>query len=107
MVLYRSNHSVMEQMANSTPEQTKAIMDQWMTWSQRAGGAVVDMGAPLGDPKALGQGMPAMAGYVGGYSIVEAESSDAAAKLFGDHPHLQAPGGSSIEFLEMLPMREM
>jgi uncharacterized NAD(P)/FAD-binding protein YdhS len=40
------------------------------------------------------------------YSIVEAESHEAAAKLFENHPHLQIPQ-SSIEVMEVKPMRGM
>jgi hypothetical protein len=44
---------------------------------------------------------------VGGYSILQAESHDAAAKLFGkDHPHLQMPG-AWIEIVEIMPMPGM
>ena len=41
---------------------------------------------------------------VSGYSIVQAESRDAAAELFKDHPHLRMPADSSIELLEFLPL---
>jgi hypothetical protein len=44
---------------------------------------------------------------VGGYSIVQAESADAAAKLFGrEQPHLQMPG-AWIEIVEIMPMPGM
>ena len=41
---------------------------------------------------------------ISGYSMVQAESRDAAARLFEDHPHLEMPGDSSIELLEFLPL---
>ena len=40
------------------------------------------------------------------YSIIEAESHEAAAKSFEDHPHLQIPE-SSIEVMEIRPMGGM
>jgi uncharacterized NAD(P)/FAD-binding protein YdhS len=40
------------------------------------------------------------------YSVVEAESHEAAAKSFEDHPHLQIPQ-SSIEVMEIRPMTGM
>jgi len=44
---------------------------------------------------------------IGGYSIVQAVSPDAATKLFGkDHPHLQVPG-AWIEIIEIMPIPEM
>ena len=42
-----------------------------------------------------------------GYSVVQAESHDAATKIFGkDHPHLQMPG-AWIEIIEIMPMPGM
>ena len=44
---------------------------------------------------------------VGGYSVVQAESHDAATKIFGqDHPHLMMPG-AWIEITEIMPMPGM
>jgi hypothetical protein len=44
---------------------------------------------------------------IGGYSIVQAESHDAAAKIFGkDHPHLHMPG-AWIEIVEIMPLPGM
>jgi hypothetical protein len=40
------------------------------------------------------------------YAIIQAESHEAAAKLFKDHPHLQIPQ-SSIEVMEIHPLRGM
>jgi hypothetical protein len=45
---------------------------------------------------------------VGGYSIVQAQSHDAAAKMFGkDHPHLQMMQGAWIEIVEIMPIPGM
>ncbi len=40
------------------------------------------------------------------YAIAEAESHDAAAKTFKDHPHLQIPQ-ASIEVMEINPLHGM
>ena len=64
-----------------------------MDWSERNRDAIVELGSPLGGDS-----------DVSGYSIVQAESRDAAAELFKDHPHLRMPGDSSIELLEFLPL---
>lgn len=104
LVLYRSSVSAKEQMAKATPAQAKAGMDAWAAWGQKAAAAIVDMGAPVGD-SALLKGTPGP-GFVGGYSIVQAASLDAAKRLFDGHPHFEAPGGS-IEIFEMLAMPGM
>jgi hypothetical protein len=101
LVLYRSTVSAKDQMAKSTPEQAKAGMDAWMSWAQRSATALVDLGAPVGEATVL-KGTAGQ-GYIGGYSIVQAESIDAAKKIFDAHPHFEAPGGA-IELLELLPM---
>jgi hypothetical protein len=93
LVLYRSAVSAADQMAAATPEQAEAGMNAWMDWSERNRDAIVELGSPLGGDS-----------DVSGYSIVQAESRDAAAELFEDHPHLRMPGGSSIELLEFLPL---
>ena len=93
-------------MANATPEQMQAGLDAWMAWAKEAGDAVVDLGAPLGDVRRVGGGS-ASEGYVSGFSIIEADSGDAAVALLNDHPHLHTPGGNSIEVLEFLQLPGM
>jgi hypothetical protein len=101
LVLYRSSVSAQQQMSTATPEQAKAGMDAWMAWAKKSGAALVDMGAPVGETALLkGTAGP---GYVGGYSLVQADSLEKAKGLFDDHPHFRAPG-AAIELLELLPM---
>ena len=104
VVLYRASTSAADQMANATPEQMRAGMDAWMSWSQRAGSAIVDLGTPLGNGRHIaGDGAAASDSDVSGFSILQAESADTALELLRDHPHLHMPG-SSIELLEAMPM---
>jgi hypothetical protein len=105
LVLYRSSISAKQQMASATPEQGKAGMDAWMGWAKRSGAALVEMGAPTGDSTLL-RGAASTPGFIGGYSIVQADSVDAARKLFDAHPHFEAPGGA-IELLELISMPGM
>ena len=101
LVLYRSKMTADQQMAQSTPEQAQAGMDAWMAWAERAGDAVVDLGTPLEVVDAGGDsGDP-----IGGYSILQAESSEALAKVLQGHPHLAM--GGTIETLECLSMPGM
>jgi YCII-related domain len=101
LVLYRAKTTAAEQMAQGTPEQAKASMDAWMAWAQKAGDAVVDLGAPLGIIEPGGDsGDP-----VGGYSILQAESADAVTAVLQGHPH--TAWGGTIEILEALQMPGM
>ena len=101
LVLYRAPLSAREQMENVTPEQAQAGMDLWMAWAGRAGDAIVDLGAPLGDAATVGNGEAY--GDVVGYSILEAASRDAVVELVQDHPHFHTRGGQ-VEVHEMLPV---
>jgi hypothetical protein len=101
LVLYRATSTAAEQMASGTPEQAQAGMEAWMAWAQRAGDAVVDLGAPLAVVEAGGDaGDP-----IGGYSVLQAEDAEALVKVLDGHPH--AAMGGTIEILEFLPMPGM
>jgi hypothetical protein len=101
LVLYRAPISAREQMASATPEQAKAGMDAWMAWSGKAGGAIVDLGAPLGEGATVGG--DASDGDIAGFSILEADSQQAVVDLLNDHPHFHTPDGQ-IEVHQLLAM---
>src|SRR4051794_22088469 len=102
MVLYRSSVDAMEQMSSASPEQAQEGMQMWMKWAEKSGPALVDLGSPVGKSQTLPAGSDTGV-PVGGFSVIEADSADAAKKLVDDHPHLHAPG-AVIEVLEYLPM---
>jgi hypothetical protein len=97
LVLYRSTMTAGEQMGQSTPEQAQAGMDAWMAWAEKAGDAIVDLGAPLATVEAGGDsGDP-----IGGYSILQADSRDALEQVLDGHPHRQIGTIQTLEFLSM------
>ena len=101
LVLYRAATTAAEQMAAGTPEQARAGMDAWMTWAQRAGDAVVDLGSPLTVVEPGGDaGDP-----IGGFSVLQADDAEALVKVLDGHPHTAM--GGTIEILEFLPMPGM
>jgi hypothetical protein len=109
MVLYMAPSAQFEQMMkNATPEQQQKGMDAWMKWMNANKASLADGGAPLGKTKRVdANGTKDTKNEVGGYSIVQAESHDAAAKMFGkDHPHLHVPG-AWIEIVEIMPIPGM
>jgi hypothetical protein len=103
MVLYMANAADFERMMKeSTPEQQKKGMDAWMKWMGDHKASIVEGGAPLGKTKRVdSKGTSDTKNDIGGYSIVQAETAEDAAKLFGkDHPHLQMPG-AWVEIIEV------
>jgi hypothetical protein len=101
LVLYRSTTTAAEQMATTTPEQAQAGMQAWMTWAQKAGPALVELGSPLSQVTSGGNaGDP-----IGGYSILQADDPTALAAVLEGHPH--TAWGGTIEVLEFLPMPGM
>ncbi|MBV9349170.1 MAG: hypothetical protein JO026_00275 [Patescibacteria group bacterium] len=107
IALYLAPVSVLEEMANATPEQAKAGMNAWMAWAKKTGSALIEMGAPLGNAKHITRnGIADAKSEVCGYSIVEAASAEEAAKLFEDHPHVRAMMSASVEVLEFMPMED-
>jgi len=112
LVLYRaegalSGMSVAEMMANSTPEQMEAGMALWRAWYQKAGSAVIDLGAPLDKSTMVtgGAGAPSKTSITG-YTLLQAASLEEALDLVKDHPHFHAPG-SSVQILECVLMPGM
>lgn len=105
LLLYRSSVSAEDQMSGATPEQAQAGMDAWMAWGRQAGPAITDMGSPTQTVATVGEG-PAASGYIGGYSLMEAESIEALTALLDGHPHLMMPG-NAIEVCELLAMPGM
>ena len=62
-------------------------------------------GGPLGKTKrADASGVSDIKNLMAGYIVVRAESHDAAAKLFENHPHFTIFPGESVEIMEELPI---
>jgi hypothetical protein len=109
MAIYMASGADFEKMMrNSTPEQRNKGMEAWKKWMNENKASILEGGAPLGKTKrADATGVSDRKNNIGGYSIVQAETHDAAAKLFGrDHPHLQMPG-AWVEIIEIMPLPGM
>jgi hypothetical protein len=77
----------------------------WGDWMTQHQSAIAVAGGPLGKTKRVARGgisdtRNAMTGYV----VVQAESHEAAAKLFENHPHFSIFPGESVEIMECLPI---
>jgi len=77
----------------------------WHEWGGSLGAAIVDQGSPLGKTKrAAPEGIKDIKNGMTGYVIVEADSHEAAARLFANHPHFTIFPGDSVEIMECLPL---
>jgi hypothetical protein len=80
-------------------------MQAWNDWGQKHKAAILDMGSPLGKTKrADKRGISDARNAMAAYTIVQAESHEAAAKIFENHPHFTIFPGESIEIMECLPI---
>ena len=79
----------------------RAGIEAWMAWGQKHAASILDQGNPLGKTKrAAPEGLSDIKNVMTGYVIIEAESHEAAAKLFEQHPHFTIFPGDSVEIME-------
>lgn len=95
----------MEAMQTQKPEDMQAEQAKWMAWAQNCGDHLVEMGSPLYNGRTLTPGgIKDSASPVTGYSVLQAESREAAEKMLEEHPHLTWIEGCTIELMECMEM---
>lgn len=76
----------------------------WGEWMMANKAAIVDNGGPLGKTKrTAAKGVSDTKNSMTAYVIVHAESHEAAARMFENHPHFTIFPGDSVEIMECLP----
>lgn len=101
-------------MGAANPERGPADLSQdemakgmaaWTKWMSDNAKVIVDHGGPLGKTlKTSKAGVGKTSNLVAAYVIVQAESQEAAAKMFEGHPHFSVFPGDSVEVMEVLPI---
>lgn len=82
-----------------------AGMKGWGDWMATHKAALVFEGGPLGKTKrASGAGVSDTKNNMAGYVVVRAETHEAAARMFENHPHFAIFPGDSVEIMECLPI---
>jgi len=77
----------------------------WGDWMIAHQAAIVEQGGPLGKTKrTAAQGVSDTKNSMSGYILVQAESHEAAARMFAHHPHFTIFPGDSVEIMEVLPI---
>jgi hypothetical protein len=83
----------------------KEGMAAWKAWVEKNHAAIVSMGGPLGKTKKVSQqGSEDTSNHMGAFTVVRADSHEAAAKLFDKHPHFSIFPGDSVEVMPVLPI---
>jgi hypothetical protein len=86
----------------------KRGIEAWGGWMQKHQSSIVVTGGPLGKTKKAGpNGITDISNHMAGFVIVQAESHEAAAKLFENHPHFSIFPGEGVEIMPVLPIPGM
>ena len=89
-------------------QREKAGMEGWMAWGEKNKAAIVENGGPLGKTKRVDRdGVSDIRNAMAAYTIVQADSHEAAARLFENHPHFTIFPGEGVEIMEILPIPTM
>jgi hypothetical protein len=89
-----------------SPEEGAKMMGKWKAWVGSLGDAMVNPGTPLGNSKTVSSSAITNGGGpnpLSGYSILEADSIDAAAEVAKGSPHVEF--GGTIEVAEVMEMK--
>jgi hypothetical protein len=110
LVMYLIPASVMQEWLKTEASERKAAEEkmkgEWDQWMSAHSAMILSTDAGGKTKRVTSGGISDTKNDIVLYSIIEAESHEAAAKLFEDHPHLQIPQ-SSIEVMEIRPMGGM
>jgi hypothetical protein len=80
-------------------------MAAWKAWADKYQGAIVYMGGPLGKTKKVSTaGVADTSNALAAFTVVRADSADAAARMFQNHPHFAIFPGDGVEVMPVLPI---
>ena len=95
---------------NALPEGERLARQQegmaaWKAWVEKNQAAIVGMGGPLGKTKRVSQdGIADVSNALTAYTVVRADSHEAAARMFEQHPHFAIFPGEAVEIMPVLPI---
>jgi hypothetical protein len=112
LAVFLGTAASMEKWNKLTEEERKAKekagMEGWMKWVQDNEKSIVEGGSPLGKTKKVDKnGITDVRNDLAAWAVVQAESQEAAAKLFEKHPHFMLFPGDAVEIMECLPIPNM
>jgi len=75
----------------------------WQAWVAKHQGAILEIGGPLGKTKKVDDGgVSDIRNQLGAFTVVRADSHEAAAKMFEGHPHFTMFPGEAVEVMPVL-----
>ncbi|HEY8570645.1 hypothetical protein [Microbulbifer sp.] len=112
MAIYIGTPDSMEKWKHLSDEEKQQRMQEgmvaWHGWMEKHSDILVESGGPLGKTKRIDPtGISDVRNNMTGYTIIKAESHEAAAKLFEGHPHFSIFPGDSVELMECMPIPTM
>ncbi|MDD5084307.1 MAG: hypothetical protein PHT88_05275 [Candidatus Moranbacteria bacterium] len=107
LVLYLAPVSVIEEWMKKSPEERKseedAMKTEWNAWMRERTASVKETAGAGKTKRVTKEGISDAKNDIMMFSMVEAESSEDAAKIFENHPHLGIPQAS----IEIMPVNYM
>lgn len=77
----------------------------WKAWVEKHQASLVAMGGPLGKTKRISaRGIDDSSNDMGAFTVVRAESHEAAARMFENHPHFSIFPGDCVEVMPVMPI---
>lgn len=112
LAIYLGTPAAMESFRHLPEAERRAREAQgisaWHAWADRHKASIVQMGSPLGRTKRISKaGIEDVRNAMGAWTVVRAESQEAAAALFIDHPHFSIFPGDSVEVMECMSIPGM
>jgi arginine/lysine/ornithine decarboxylase len=103
------NHAKWKALDDTARKQLEqAGMQAWGKWMQDNAKSLVEAGGPLSKTKRVSaQGVADISNNLSGFTIIQAESHEAAARMFLNHPHFAIFPGDAVEIMEILPIPGM
>ena len=95
---------------DAMPEQEQKTKMQegiaaWHAWVEKNKASIVEMGGPLGKTKRIApSGIEDIGNEMSGFTVVRADSHEAAAKMFEKHPHFTIFPGEAVEIMPVMPI---
>ena len=89
-------------------ERQAAGIKAWHAWVEKNKASIIETGAPLGRTKCISSaGVTDIRNNLMAFTIVQADSHEAAAQLFENHPHFTVFPGETVEVMACLPIPAM